>query len=34
MIIYPKLIAINKGVEVMKKEYVTPVMTGGEIRCK
>lgn len=34
MIIYPKLIVINKGVEVMKKEYVTPVMTGGEIRRK
>lgn len=28
MIIYPKLIVINKGVEVMKKEYVTPIIAG------
>ena len=28
MIIYPKPIVINKGVEVMKKEYVIPVMVG------
>ena len=30
MIIYPKPIVINKGVEVMKKEYVTPIMVGEE----
>lgn len=30
MIIYLKPIVINKGVEVMKKEYVTPIMVGEE----
>ena len=30
MIIYLKPIVINKGVEVMKKEYVTPVMVGAK----